>query len=100
MLRVEVSLVFWHDRNNPTFSTTVLSWIDLTHPLYPGPEAPPQLVHGTPVSSTSITITWAPPDRRSQSGVITKYRILYKTLYASPEAPIVSFFVFSAGFCN
>ncbi|KAL5250784.1 hypothetical protein ACHWQZ_G016502 [Mnemiopsis leidyi] len=52
------------------------------------PEAPPQLVHGTPVSSTSITITWAPPDRRSQSGVITKYRILYKTLYASPEAPI------------
>ena len=55
-----------------------------------GPEAPPQLVHGTAVSSTSITITWAPPDRRAQCGVITKYRILYKTLYASPESPIVS----------
>ncbi|XP_063687946.1 receptor-type tyrosine-protein phosphatase F-like isoform X2 [Bolinopsis microptera] len=52
------------------------------------PEAPPQLVHGTAVSSTSITITWAPPDRRAQCGVITKYRILYKTLYASPESPI------------
>ena len=39
------------------------------------PESPPEDVVLSPVSSTSILISWSPPPAELQNGVITQYRI-------------------------
>lgn len=42
---------------------------------YTAPDSPPQDVRLTPVSSTSIRLSWSPPPTSDQNGVITEYRI-------------------------
>lgn len=51
---------------------------DPTHtPGHSAPSAPPQDVTCTSPSSTSILVSWAPPAREFQNGVITGYTIQY-----------------------
>ncbi len=43
--------------------------------LFLAPSSPPQNVVLSPVSSTSIGLSWSPPPANSQNGIITEYRI-------------------------
>eukprot|EP00116_Pleurobrachia_bachei_P008778 sb/3469040/ len=54
------------------------------------PDGPPLSVHGEADSSTSILMSWAPPEKRRQCGQITKYRLTYKGLYSRAAPPVVS----------
>lgn len=59
-------------------------------PVQP-PSMPPENLSGTPKSSTSIVVQWAPPPADSQNGVIKGYRIRHKLAgYASDSEWLTS----------
>ena len=53
-----------------------------THPF--APTAPPQNVKVTPISSTTLSVTWRPPPVDDRNGDIIKYRVVYEVSNCAP----------------